>query len=71
MPIWARRSLGTWEMVARGRRPRARSARRGLNTETAPHMLRSVLEKTPSFCSSMKFAELSKPLIPNMAAAKP
>ncbi len=43
----------------------------GLNTSTAIHMLRSVLGKTPVFCSSMKLAELSNPLIPSMAAAKP
>ena len=44
---------------------------RGLKTATATHMLRSVLGKTPGFCSSMKLAELSKPLMPSMAAAKP
>ena len=43
----------------------------GLKTATAIHMLRSVFGKTPGFCSSMKLAELSKPLMPSMAAAKP
>ena len=43
----------------------------GLKNVTASHMLRSVFGKTPGFCSSMKFAELSKPLIPSIPAAKP
>jgi hypothetical protein len=33
--------------------------------------LRSVFEKTPGFCSSTKFAELSNPEIPSMAAENP
>jgi hypothetical protein len=43
----------------------------GLKTATATHMLRRVLGKTPSFCSSTKFAELSNPLMPSSAAEKP
>ena len=43
----------------------------GLNTATAIHMFRRVFGNTPSFCTSMKFAELSKPLIPKRPAAKP
>ena len=34
-------------------------------------MLRSVFGNTPCSCSSTKFAELSKPEIPNIAAEKP
>ena len=34
-------------------------------------MLRSVLGKTSSACSSTKFAELSNPEMPSMEAAKP
>ncbi|MNT14079.1 hypothetical protein D3C72_1490710 [compost metagenome] len=43
----------------------------GLKKLTIPHILRSVLVKTPCSCSSTKLAELSKPDIPNMAAEKP
>ena len=38
---------------------------------TATHMLRSVLGKTPSACSSTKLAELSNPEMPSIAAEKP
>ena len=44
---------------------------RGLKKLTATHMLRRVLGNTPGACSSTKLAELSKPEIPSMAAAKP
>ena len=43
----------------------------GLRTLTVIHMLRRVFVKIPSACSSTKFAELSKPEIPSIAAAKP
>ena len=50
---------------------RARIAITGLKMVTAIHMLRSVFGKTPSACSSTKFAELSNPEIPRRAAANP
>ena len=38
---------------------------------TAINMFLNVFRKTPTSCSSTKFAELSKPLIPRRAAQKP
>ena len=70
-PIRARRSGGTSRMSAKGSNPSDRRLIRGLKMDTAIHMFRNVFGKTPGFCSSMKLAELSKPLMPNIAAAKP
>ena len=50
---------------------RARKAIRGLKTLTTSHILRSVLGNTPGACSSTKFAELSNPDMPSMAAENP
>jgi len=63
-------SLPVW-MTSSGRIPRDSRLISGLKTLTAAHMLRSVLGKTPGFCSSMKLAELSNPLIPSIAEANP
>ena len=43
----------------------------GLKTATAIHILRSVLGNTVGSCSSMKFADVSKPLMPSSATEKP
>lgn len=39
--------------------------------DTLIHMFVRVLGKTPGFCSSTKFAEVSKPETPSMAEEKP
>ena len=54
-----------------GSSPIANRAISGLNTATAIHMLRRVFGNTPGRCSSMKFAELSKPLMPSIPAQNP
>ena len=43
----------------------------GFKMVTASHIFRSVFGKTPFFCSSTKFAELSNPEIPSIAALNP
>ena len=58
-------------MSASGSRPSDSRLISGLKIDTTIHMLRSVFGKTPLFCSSMKFAELSNPEMPSIAAANP
>jgi hypothetical protein len=43
----------------------------GLKMVTASYMLRKVKRKTPERCYSTKFAELSNPLTPSIAADTP
>ena len=54
-----------------GKTAKAKKAINGLKMVTTTHILRRVLGNTPFFCSSTKLAELSKPLIPNIAAENP
>ena len=70
-PVKARRSSLCACTVATGMTPSTSRQMSGLKTTTASHMLRSVLGNTPSSCSSMKLHELSNPLMPRRAAAKP